>query len=909
MTTGKFFLSILCIISGMLPIQMQAKTVDTHRVEAYIRAVKQAKRKVERFKQAVKSGDTTRIKQATLEIQEDPAAIKALNKENTFVKKHFVDTTERIQAETIEGIKKRVAKEYGVKPEDVRVKNFTNPSSEVKAGHDWDVTVTVKKKVPQKGGVHYEDIPYKKVEDIVHKSYFDAAGGKKSYPKSSAKSFAENHHVEVTSKHHAEAYEGGSDYIKNTTKYKIKDPEKLAKTIKYKSTIEKEKARKYEGDGALEKAEVSKHEQARQYTKQYEKHIEPRIKERGGRVPENVRKGTEILRKIGKPSKKLGRIYTPADADADLAKLGKHGETVESIIKKGSALVESGQKFGPKTKEYRLKKKLGHANEELESAFQHGDKKGIKKAKSKIARTKYELKQEQLKTKQATTGKTKNSSLDEPLSGKTVKASGSVASEEGLTTKAKKLAGKVLEKVGAGAVIFNTAEDIKESLQGKKSWKETGKNMADMATGGAISTTEATIKKNKDFTGAVKTSEKAQAQENEASVLKMGHTLRKSGVSKEETVPIMDDMRKGENHPLYKKLHTLRKKGIKIPLSVPNQVEEVKSDDTAAERVKELGEGIIEYGKRAGKFMLKAGKDILKSGKYTAQTIKSKVDAYLGGREGKGQLEEIKKALIAKGISPQGAEIAIERYKDGHKETLRNIVKKLHQKDQEKKAKERTEAKQRAEKIRAMAKAKIRRDKAKKTARKKAEKIRKLAKEREAQQRIAAKKRREARERLRKKIEESKQRKLERKRYVDMSVKEKHDALKGNDDAAWAGLEKRLKKDLTETTVQKTLWTGTYRARASAHTSENSQIKITGKFTVVLAIHQHGDRIKGTYSILGFGPKPIRASVTGKVNGLSAQMTIVSDESTHARAHITSDGSTITVIDSDGESGIFTRIH
>ncbi|WP_296824170.1 hypothetical protein, partial [Sulfurovum sp.] len=340
----KIFLLSLVILS------ISAARTKEQRVNDYLQATEEAKLKVENFKKAIKSRNPERIKRATLKIQADPAAIKELNKENNFVKKKFVDTTDRIQAKTIENIKENYAKQYNkehpeakISPKDVKVKKFTNPSSEIKAGHDWDVTVTVKG----------EDIPYQKVKKIVHDSYFDAAGGKKAYPDTTAEKFAEDHHVEVTSEGHAEAYEGGKEYIDNTGTHKVKDPERLSKTIEHKSDLEYEKAKEQEASREYGKSEVSKHERARQYTKQYEKHIKPRIKEMGGRIPDEVSKGTNILKKIGKYDKGLKRTYTPADADVDLEKMG---ETTESIIEKGSALVESAQKLGPRTKEHRLKK-------------------------------------------------------------------------------------------------------------------------------------------------------------------------------------------------------------------------------------------------------------------------------------------------------------------------------------------------------------------------------------------------------------------------------------------------------------------------------------------------------------------------------------------------------------------------
>jgi len=797
----------------MLIFTISSSRTHKQRVNDYLQAVENAKAKVENFKQAIKSKDPIKIKKATLKIQEDPAAIKELNKESNLVKKKFVDITESIQSKTIENIKQKVAKKYGVRPEDVNVKKFTNPSSKVKAGHDWDVTVTVKG----------DDIPYQKVQDIVHDSYFEASGGKKAYPNKTAKEFAEAHHVEVTSKGHAEAYEGGKEYIDNTKTHKVNDPERLSKTIEHKSDLDYKKAKEYAGAKEYAKSEVYKHEHARQYTKQYESHIKPRIKEMGGRIPDNIRKGTNILKKIGKYDKALKRTYTPADADVDLAKMG---ETAESIIKKGSALVESGQKLGPRTKEHRLKKKLGHAQEELETAFQKGDKRGIRKAKNKIARTKAELKQEQLKTAQHAEGKT---------SVKSGKATGTASvAEEGIAAKGAKATGKVLETAGTGVVIFNTAQDVKESLQGKKSWKETGENAADLATAGAISATKHTIEKNRDAKESIEATHKAQKSENEAEILARGLSLREKGVSKEETEKIMEDMRHGSDKSFFKKVHELRKQGKIIPLTVAKHVDIEEPDDTYTERAKAVKEGLIDYGKRAGKFVKETGEDVKEITEGSIETQKNIYKSYKGNKEADAQLEQIKKRLIKEGISPEGAQIAIERFKDGHKNTLRNIIKKLNKKrlEKEKIAKEKLEEKreellkkakaliEKAQKADKLAKAKA----AKERLRKKLEQIKKEKLSKKAKSLIEQADKADsdaeaAKERLKEKIAKSKKEDISNKakallaqadkadtethtKYKNMTQEEKHEALKKNSDEAWEGLKKDLLNGRTDEAIK-----------------------------------------------------------------------------------------------------------
>ena len=846
----------LLIISIMFLTQSYSRTYE-QRVNDYLHEVKSAQSKVQKFKKAIKSRDPVNIKKATLEIQEDPTAIKELNKESTFVKKKFVDMTDTIQSETIENIKQKVAKKYGVKPEDVRVKKFTNPSSEVKAGHDWDVTVSIKGK---------GEISLKESRKIVHESYYDAAGGSKAYPNSNPKEFAEAHHVEVTNSSHAEAYEGGKKYIDNTGEYNVKDSERLSKTIEHKSHLDQKKSSEYDSKGEYGKKEVYKQEQARQYTKQYDKHIKPRIEEMGGTIPKKVAKGTKILKKIGKYDESLKRKYTPADADKDLAKIG---ETPESIIKKGSTLAESGQKILRTSKKIAVKR-LIQTHKGLADAEINGDTKKVKKLRKKITKIKSQLEEMH----------SKSSTPQESLSDKTAKVSGTATSEEGALNKGAKGIGKALETAGTGAVIFNTAQDVKESLQGKKSWKETGKNVADLTTGGAISTTENTIKKNSDYRESNEAIKKAQANENEAEILARGLSLRKSGVSKEETAKIMEDMRHGNNKTFFKKVHALRKKGKIIPLGTAKYVKPEGPDDTYGERAKEVEKGLIKYGKRAGKFVKQTGKDVLNIGKSSVDTQKNIYRAYTGNKEADKQLEEIKKRLIKEGVSPEGAQIAIDRYKDGHKETLDHIIKQLNDKKKmQKKKKLAQKAKDLIKKSEEVDK-KARAESAKKRLEEKIAQSKKEDISNRAKELIA--KANKADENA--KLEEQKRNNSSSsyKKYKNMTQQEQHEALKKNSNEAWEGLKKDLLSGNTDDAIRalsskgeksntNNIWSGIY--SLNLHLPKGWK---PPNLTVTLNFKQHGKKINGNYR---FGNIK-RGTLYGNVNNDNAHIYVINNKKT-----------------------------
>ena len=170
------------------------------------------------------------------------------------------------------------------------------------------------------------------------------AGGGKTDPKD----FAREHNVEVTNRSHSEAYgssiKEGNEIIgrRGRPKRPVRDPAQLSQVMEYKSNLARNRAEDLAKSGNHAGAEAWKGEQARQYTKQFENQIKPRVESAGGSIPEHVQKGTDILNKVGKHDARLGRTYSPADAQRDLAKMG---ETPESVIKKGTGLVESAQKL------------------------------------------------------------------------------------------------------------------------------------------------------------------------------------------------------------------------------------------------------------------------------------------------------------------------------------------------------------------------------------------------------------------------------------------------------------------------------------------------------------------------------------------------------------------------------------
>jgi len=651
--------SVLLLL--LLVLSAGAGEVPERRVKAYESAMARAEMKVRAFERAVREGDLSAIRKAALEIQADPAAVKALNRRGLATRTHFVETTREIKAETIQNLKERVAREFHVDPEAVDIETFTNADPHtIKAGHDWDVTVTINGK----------EKDYRQVKSAVESAYFDAAGGRDAYPSETPETFAKRHNLEVTSSLHAEAYEGGGDYLEHPESFRPKDPERLARTMEYKSHLEADKARAHAEASALAKREVAVHEQARQYTKQFDKQIKKIVKARHGRIPKVVQEGTKILRRIGRTDPKTGRVYTPADAETDLARLGKHGETIESIIQEGTTLAESAHKMKGPDAITRLKEKLGAARQKEVEAFRRGDQKALKKVRRKIRRTQRELSRAQQR------GVSEAPEVKKPPAPSSPEIPEGAVARHIETETGHVRGGKthILEAAQQGVDIFNSAQDITESLQGKKRWSETGEHLLDIPSGGAVSTVHQTVVKNRDFQETVRWREAAQKRENEHAIQRIGLRLRKSGVSRERTREIMEAMQTGNKRPLYRELNRLRKSGVVIPLERPRQVSLPGPDDTVSDRVKALGEGIVDSGKRAAGFVVQTGRNLNEMEGTVEEVTRLSGQTADKQREWGSQTEAMRRKLIASGIRPALVQSALERYRRGHPSSLNRLI-------------------------------------------------------------------------------------------------------------------------------------------------------------------------------------------------------------------------------------------
>jgi hypothetical protein len=345
-----------------------------------------ANQRIAQYETALETGDAATIRKAALEVQKDPLAIRQVNavKNDPFKIRLNQDLT-AVQSKTKTIIKQQLAQRYGVSQADVTFFEATNPSEVVKVGQDWDVTAQVKGK----------DVPLKISQEVAHKAFYEAATGEPAPSAEAAKHFAESQSVEVTNRAHAEAYGGGGRklaYNQATGAYEImteggeiivgdksaplRDPKQLTQVMEHKSNLGRNNAHSIRqageayiqengltGDSARNvrliaeaDAQAWELEQARQYTKQFDRQVRPRIEARGGQIHNQVIKGTEILEQVAE-----GKI-SMSEARARLSAMG---ETPESIIRKGASQIEAAQILGDSPKDILARAKAGKSPQDV----------------------------------------------------------------------------------------------------------------------------------------------------------------------------------------------------------------------------------------------------------------------------------------------------------------------------------------------------------------------------------------------------------------------------------------------------------------------------------------------------------------------------------------------------------------
>lgn len=301
-------------------------------------AVKEANAKLLRYAQARAFGDPKAVRQATMELQADPLAIRLVNNGSPEgFKSQLNKDIGAVHDKTKELIRERVAKRMGVSPDQVtffEATNKTKRGAKIKVGQDWDLTVRV----------NGRDVPTKVSQPIANEAYYEAATGKKPASELNrsavevANHYAEQQSLAVTDYQYKEAYGGspkeGEGILFGRKNTRLRDPTQLSKVIEFKSNEAAKHASDLRKEGKRGEAVGFDIEQFRQCSKQYDIQVEPRVKGLGGDVPSFIKTGQEIIHDVAS-----GKL-TPYQANE---KLRLMGETADSFIRKSAELVEGVQ--------------------------------------------------------------------------------------------------------------------------------------------------------------------------------------------------------------------------------------------------------------------------------------------------------------------------------------------------------------------------------------------------------------------------------------------------------------------------------------------------------------------------------------------------------------------------------------
>jgi len=372
----------LVLFNLTLPVCVNAASEDT----AHKLAVQNADARIDAYQQAVTSGDPAMIKETALAVQADPLAVQRVNKNmppefKQQISNHVVEVRETAKA----NIKKQAAEHYGVHENRITFMEATNPSTDPKLGQDWDVTVQV-------DGMA---VPLDVAAPMVQQSFYEAAKGHKAATPQEAAHFAHEQAVEPINQSSAEAYGSGgkievtdpatgktkivtegADIIAGDKSKPMRDAEHFGHVMEHKSDLAKQRADQKiaEAEAKIQKEGLSgaeaetvrnqakaeavgwEMEQGRQYDKQEAAQIKKRVEAKGGEIPQHVQKGNEILDKVAS-----GDI-SPEEGRKQLADMG---ETPESVIKKGTSLVEAAEKLGTTPAEKIARANAGEAPKDV----------------------------------------------------------------------------------------------------------------------------------------------------------------------------------------------------------------------------------------------------------------------------------------------------------------------------------------------------------------------------------------------------------------------------------------------------------------------------------------------------------------------------------------------------------------
>ena len=333
---------------------------------AWARAIRQGDETWQAFETAWKNKDRAALRRLALEVRADPVAVRRLNMVGDPGMRQLVSLQHQsIQNTAKHELRLRLMEQHNVNWDDIEFFEATNapkPGDAVKVGQDWDVTVRVRGR----------DIPHDQIADDVADVYFEAANGRPAASLDEARDFSHRLGVEITDAKHVEAYGLDQDdarrFFSGPPETRPRDPQQIREAMRYKSMAPRNEAReildqaeravRQRGlapnstearaimDRARQAAVGKEMEQYRQFVKQYDKQIRPRVEALGGKVPDPLDEAVEIMRRgadLDIPPSEVRRRLDDLATRRGTRTLA----TVDDVIDAGTGLFEAGHALKP----------------------------------------------------------------------------------------------------------------------------------------------------------------------------------------------------------------------------------------------------------------------------------------------------------------------------------------------------------------------------------------------------------------------------------------------------------------------------------------------------------------------------------------------------------------------------------
>ena len=293
--------------------------------------LEKAASKVKRFRKAMKPGNVQGQLEAVLEVQKEPLAIDSLNAKDKRFIRSFNKQLKKLQNKAVEVTREQIAREMGVKPDQVEVFKATNPKApgtKPKAKMDQDLTMRVTKDGKTM------DVPMDKLQKTYDENFYRAAGSPKNTTPEQLGRDCRNVAVD---RHSAEAFGmSPDDFHKMQLGEPTSHADTVGRTMQYKADEAFARADKLAKSGNFKDAMTERWLGQRETIKSFNNQVKTRVDYLSRQAsPEKMaainKKVASVERTISEMEKMLEKGASPVQIDDFLR---SRSTTAEELTKK-----------------------------------------------------------------------------------------------------------------------------------------------------------------------------------------------------------------------------------------------------------------------------------------------------------------------------------------------------------------------------------------------------------------------------------------------------------------------------------------------------------------------------------------------------------------------------------------------